>query len=62
MEQRYISQHFNFLYQHEIIYKIDLKSSSMHNHYAYTHRFLKVTPDDGDAETLEKIFIFQITL
>lgn len=34
----------------------------MHNHYAYTHRFLKVTPDDGDAETLEKIFIFQITL
>jgi len=38
------------------------KSSSMHNHYDYTHTFLKITPDDGKAETLAQIFTFQITL
>lgn len=38
------------------------KSSSMNNHYAYAHRFLKITPDNGEAETFTQMLNFQITL
>lgn len=50
------------MYKHELIYKTDLKAVLCTTHCAYTQRFLKIIPDDGDAESLTQFCTFQTTL